>query len=227
MFFDAVLHTPFFAITLSVVAFSAGCIINKRFRSPILNPLVIALIIIALILSLSGISPAEFSENADAISLLLLPATVSLALLIYRKRALLKKYLLPVIAGCLCASLSSVFSVIILCKIFSLDEKLTASLIPKSVTTPIAMEICGNLSGIVPVTVAAVIFTGILGALFSPLLIRIFKVNDPVIQGLAIGSSSHAIGTSKAVELGEIQGAMSGIAICISGILTVLISMFL
>lgn len=102
---------------------------------------------------------------------------------------------------------------------------MTASLIPKSITTPIAVEVSGAHGGIVPVTVIAVIFTGILGSIFAPLLIRLFQVNDPVAAGLSIGACSHAVGTSRAIQLGETQGAMSGLAIGICGIITVIVSM--
>ena len=114
-----------------------------------------------------------------------------------------------------------------LCMAFGLDDALTAAMIPKSVTTPIAMEISRQHGGLVAVTVAAVILTGILGAIFSPLLIKLFHITHPVAQGVGIGTSSHAVGTSKAVELGEIQGAMSGVSIGISGIITVILSLFL
>ena len=121
----------------------------------------------------------------------------------------------------------SIISVLGLCKLFGLSDELAASLIPKSVTTPIAMEISQQQGGIVSITVAAVIVTGIFGAIFAPTLLKLFRVKDPVEAGIAIGTCSHALGTSKAVELGEVEGAMSGIAIGAAGIFTVLLSMFL
>ena len=111
--------------------------------------------------------------------------------------------------------------------VFGLDKSLTVSLLPKSVTTPIAVSISEPAGGVVPITVAAVIGTGILGGIFAPLLIKLFKVSDPVAAGLAIGASSHAVGTSKAIEIGEVEGAMSGLAIGICGIVTVIVSIFL
>ena len=122
--------------------------------------------------------------------------------------------------------LPHLWCVYLLCRLFGLDEGLTVSLLPKSVTTPIAVSIAEPAGGMIPVTVAAVIFTGILGSILAPFLIRIFHVSDPVAAGLAIGASSHAVGTSKAIEMGEIEGAMSGLAIGICGIMTVLFSMF-
>ena len=118
-------------------------------------------------------------------------------------------------------------SVYVLCRLFGLDQALTVSLLPKSVTTPIAVSISESGAGVVPITVVAVIFTGILGGIFAPLLIKIFRISDPVAAGLAIGASSHAVGTSKAIEIGEVEGAMSGLAIGICGIVTVIFSMFI
>ena len=165
--------------------------------------------------------------GGDIISLFLAPATAVLALSIYSQLEILKKHFLPILLGCLAGAVVSMTSAAGLCIAFGLDKSLTAAMIPKSVTTPIAMEISRQHGGLVAVTVAAVIFTGILGAILSPLLIKIFRISHPVAQGVAIGASSHAVGTTKAVELGEIQGAMSGISIGVSGIITVLLSLFL
>lgn len=161
------------------------------------------------------------------IAIFLAPATASLALSVYGQIKQLKRHLLPVVAGCFVGSCASVASVLLLCRLFHLDETLTASLIPKSVTTPIAIELSAQAGGVPAFTVAAVICTGILGAIISPLLIKLFRVKDPVARGVAIGTSSHAIGTTKALELGELEGAMSGISIGVAGIATVLICLFL
>ena len=155
------------------------------------------------------------------------PATASLAVSIYRQLPLLKKNLLPVLAGCGTGSLASMGSVWLLCRLFRLDEALTASLLPKSVTTPIAIEIASQYGGIPSITVAIVVLTGILGAAAAPALIRLFRIRNPVEAGLAIGTCSHAVGTSKALELGEAEGAMSSIAIGVSGLLTVLFAMII
>ena len=127
--------------------------------------------------------------------------------------------------GCLAGAFTSMTSVHFLCRFFHFDDSLRVSLLPKSVTTPIAMEISSQLSGIPSITVAAVVITGILGSILCPYFIKLFKINNPTIAGVSIGSCSHAVGTSTAVELGEIEGAMSGIAIGISGIITVILSL--
>ena len=168
-----------------------------------------------------------YNAGGDFIAMFLAPATACLAISIYRQLPVLKKNLIPVLAGSAVGAGVSMGSVSLLCRLFRLDEEMTASLLPKSVTTPIAMGVSEQLGGIVPITVAAVVFTGILGAIFAPLMIKIFRVRSPIAAGLAIGACSHAVGTSKAVELGEVEGAMSGIAIGTVGLVTVLLGMVL
>ena len=160
------------------------------------------------------------------INLFLSPATVCVAVSVYAKLDVLKKNLLPVLVGCTVGAVTSVLSVWGLCRAFGLDTALTASLLPKSVTTPIASAIAEGHGGIVSITVVAVIFTGIVGNLSAPLMIRLFRVKDPVEAGLGIGACSHAMGTAKALELGETEGAMSGIAIGLCGIVTTVLALF-
>ena len=154
------------------------------------------------------------------------PATVCLAVTIYAQIDLLKKNLLPILAGCAAGAVTSVLSIWGLCRLFGLDRTLTVSLLPKSVTTPIATAIAEGQGGIVSITVAAVIFTGILGNLCAPALARLFRVKDPVAAGLAIGACSHAMGTARALELGETEGAMSGLAIGLCGLATTILALF-
>lgn len=220
-------NTPLFGIVLSVAAFEVGLFLNKKLKTPVANPLAIAVFLIITFLQISGIPLESYQRGGDVIAIFLAPATAVLAISIYGQLERLKRHCLPILVGCTVGSCASIFSVIVLCRLFGLDETLTASLIPKSVTTPIAIGIAAESGGIPAVTVAAVIFTGILGAILSPLLCRVFRVKDPMARGLAIGTSSHAIGTSKALEMGEIEGAMSGLAIGIAGIATVILCLFL
>ena len=127
----------------------------------------------------------------------LAPATACLAVAVYTKLQILKQYWLPILAGCAAGSAASMGSVYLLCRLFGLDESLTVSLIPKSVTTPIAVSIAEPAGGVVPVTVVAVIFTGILGGIFAPLLIRIFRVSDPVAAGLPSARPAMPSGPQK------------------------------
>lgn len=224
---NTIFESQFFSIILCVFTYLFGVWIHRKTKSPLANPLLISIILTIIVLRVLGISFDTFNEGASFITLFLAPATASLALSIYGKWNVLKKHYLPILAGTIVGSLVSMGSVLFFCKIFGISKELTASLLPKSVTTPIAMEISLSHGGIPAVTVAIVIFTGILGAVFSPMMIKLFKVKDPIAQGVAIGTCSHAVGTAKAIELGEIQGAMSGIAIGMAGIATVIIAIFI
>lgn len=219
--------SPFFGVALSIGAFWIGVKIQKKTGLVICNPLIIAIILVSAVLLIFRIPYESYNEGGAIINMFLAPATACLAVSIYTKIELLKKNWLPIVVGASCGSLASMGSVYLMCRLFKLDEAMTASLIPKSVTTPIAVGVAGSHGGIVPVTVVAVIFTGILGSILAPTLIKIFHVDDPMTAGLSIGACSHAVGTSKAIELGETEGAMSGLAIGICGILTVIFSLVL
>lgn len=224
---SSILDSPLLGIVLCIVMFEVGVWIQKRTRSPIANPLLIAILLVISALKLFHIPLESFNKGGNVISMFLAPATATLAVSIYGNLKILRQNLIPIIAGTAVGSATSMISVYGLCKLFGLEEKITVSLIPKSVTTPIAMELSNQAGGLVPITVVAVIITGILGAMVAPYLIKIFRVKDPVAAGVAIGTSSHAVGTSKAVELGEIEGAMSGIAIGVAGFMTVIFSLFI
>lgn len=221
------LASPYFGIFLSIAAYALGCGLNRKFRTPLCNPLLIAIVLVVGVLLVFRIPYEDYNAGGDIISLFLAPATACLAVGIYSKLAVLKKYWLPILVGAVAGSASSMLSVYALCRLLGLDEQLTVSLIPKSVTTPIAVGIVESAGGLTPITVVAVIVTGILGAILAPAMIRLFRISDSVAAGLAIGACSHAVGTSKAVELGEVEGAMSGLAIGVCGVVTVVLSLFL
>lgn len=217
--------SPFFGIALSIIAFWIGVKLQKKTGLVICNPLIIAIILVSAVLLIFKIPYESYNVGGTIINMFLAPATACLAVSIYTKIELLRKNWLPIVVGASCGSLASMGSVYLMCKLFGLDDAMTVSLLPKSVTTPIAVGIAEGHGGIVPITVVAVIFTGILGSILAPTLIKIFHVEDEMTAGLAIGACSHAVGTSKAIELGETQGAMSGLAIGVCGILTVAFSL--
>ena len=219
--------SPFFGIALSVIAFWVGVRIQKKTGLVLCNPLLIAIVLVSAVLLVCRIPYESYNQGGAIINMFLAPATACLAVSIYTQINLLKENWLPILVGCTAGSITSMGSIYIMCRLFRLDEAVSASLIPKSVTTPIAVSISENLGGIQAITVVAVILTGILGSILAPVLIKLFRVKDPVAAGLAIGACSHAVGTSKALELGETEGAMSGLAIGICGILTVIFSLFL
>ena len=220
-------NSPFFGVALSVLAFWIGVKIQKKTGLVVCNPLLIGVILVIGLLLALGIPYENYDQGGSLINLFLSPATACLAVAIYSKVQLLKENWLPILVGCTAGSITSMGSIYLMCRLFRLDEAVAASLIPKSVTTPIAVSISENLGGIQAITVVAVILTGILGSILAPVLIKLFRVKDPVAAGLAIGACSHAVGTSRALELGETEGAMSGLAIGICGILTVIFSLFL
>lgn len=222
-----VFASPFFGITLSILAFELGVLIERKTKLPFANPLLIAIVICIAVLEVFGIPLASYNVGGELISVFLGPATAVIAISIYGQIARLKKYFLPILAGTVVGSIVSIGSAYFLCGLFGLGDELTKSMLVKSVSTPFAIAISKNIGGIPAVSVAAVVITGILGAVCAPLFIKLFGVKDPVAAGVAIGTSSHAVGTSKAVSLGEIEGAMSGIALGLAGIATVILTLFL
>lgn len=223
--------SPYFGIIISIFAFELGIVINKKLKTPIANPLLIAILLIIAVLQVCRIPIENYNMGGEIITMFLAPATAALGISIYSQLEILKKNWLPIVigtaVGAAVGAAVSMLSVFILCKLFKLDETLTASLLPKSVTTPIAIEVSSQLGGLIPVTVAAVIITGIAGAILAPVMIKVFRIKEPIAAGVAIGACSHAMGTTKALELGQIQGAMSGISIGITGVMTVIYALFL
>lgn len=224
---EAVFSSPFFGITISIVAYSIGVWINKKTKLAILNPLLVSYLIIIPALIILEIPLEWYERGGDIINMFLSPATAVLAITIYRQREILRKHILSVLGGTIAGSITSLAVVYLMCRMFILPDEITASMLPKSITTPMAIAVSESIGGIEAVTVLAVIITGISGNILSPILIRIFKVKNEIAQGMAIGASSHAVGTSKAIELGEVQGALSSIALVMSGIVTVILSLIL
>lgn len=220
------MSSPFFGVTLTVIAYWAGVRIQKKTGLAICNSMLVTTLMLIAVLTVFEIPYDSYNAGGRLIDMMLGPATACIAVSIYRKWDLLKKNVLPILAGCFAGAVTGVLSVFLLCRLFGLDDTLTVSLLPKSVTTPIAAALTAPYGGIVSITVAAVIFTGILGNLLAPLLIRLFRVeDDPLAAGLAIGACSHGVGTARALELGETEGAMSGLAIGICGLMTAVLSL--
>ena len=219
--------SPIFGLVLTFGSYLIGIKVQQKLKSPLANPLIIASALsIALLLALD-IPLENYKNGGQYITLFLGPATASLALSIYRQYSVLKQNFIPVLAGTAVGSAVSMGSVVLLCKLFRLEEIMEKSLLAKSVTTAIAIEVTEQQGGLPSITVAAVVITGIMGAILSPYLIKLLGIRDRVAAGLAIGTSSHALGTTKALQIGEIEGAMSSIAIGVAGLITVLFAMFL
>ncbi len=222
-----ILSNPIFGITISLFFYTASTALKNRFKSHLINPLFITVILIVLTLKIFDIPLEAYEAGGNVITMFLAPATAALAYSIFQQIKILKTYAIPIIVGCTAGSLASMGSIYACCRFFRLDEVLTASLLPKSVTMPIAIEISRQLGGIPSITVVMVAMTGIMGGFMSHFMVRFFRVADPVAAGIAIGSSSHGVGTARALEIGEIEGATSGIAMGVCGLVTTVIAILL
>jgi predicted murein hydrolase (TIGR00659 family) len=226
-----IMSTALFGVLVTLVAYEIGLYLNRRTGITMLNPLLVSIVLILVFIRLTGMSYESYNKGGSLISFFIAPATVVLAVPLYRNLQLLKKNLLPILFGVLFGSLVNFFSLLVLFRFTDLESRLLFSLLPKSVTTPIGIELSGQIGGIPEITVAAIVISGLAGVIFGPLIFRILKVDDPVARGVAYGTASHALGTAKAMEEGEIQGGMSGLSIGVAGVITaiivpVLISLF-
>lgn len=212
----------FFGTVISLAAYEAGLLIRRKFKLAIFNPLLIATVCVMAILVLFQIDYSQYNEGAKYISFLLTPATVCLAVPLYRQLELLKKNLKAIAGGIVAGVLASLVSVFLMAGFFSLTHEQYVTLLPKSITTAIGMGISEELGGIQTITVAVIIITGIFGNVIAEFVCKIFRIEEPIAKGLALGTASHAIGTAKAMELGKVEGAMSSLAIAVSGLLTVI-----
>lgn len=214
-------QSAFFGVMLSLVAYGIGFELKKRFKFAIFNPLLIAIILVMIVLVSLHIDYDVYNEGAVYISYLLTPATVCLAVPLYEQFELLKKNWKALLIGILSGCIASMGSILTMSVIFSLSHEEYVSFLPKSITTAIGMGVSEELGGYVSITVAVIIITGVLGNMIGEQLLKLFRVTDPIAKGVAFGTASHAIGTAKAMEIGEIEGAMSSLSIVVSGIITV------
>lgn len=211
----------FFGVMLSLAAYSIGLLLKKKLKLGIFNPLLIAAILIIAFLSITKIDYETFNSGAKYISYLLTPATVALAIPLYKQFQLLKQNTAALIIGIGSGVLSSFLSIAAMAILFQFSHEEYVTFLPKSITTAIGIGISEELGGYVSITAASIIVTGILGSIMAELVFKLFRIREPIAKGIALGTASHAIGTAKAMELGETEGAMSSLAIILSGILTV------
>ena len=218
---NVMLTSATIGVVISLIGFFIGILCREKFKLPIFNPLLIAIIFTIGFVSIFRIDYDSYYSSAKYLSWLLTPATVSLAIPLYKEIDKLKANWKMILISIACGCVSSVVTVLVLSLVFRFNHAQYVTFLPKSITTAIGMGVAEELGGIVPVTVAVIIVTGIFGAIIADIVFKIFHITDPIAQGLALGASAHAIGTSKAIELGDLQGAMAGLAICTSGIITV------
>ena len=220
---DAFASSAYFGVVLSVAAYSFGMWLKKKTGFALCNPLLVAVIIIAPILLVTHISYDEYMKGAESISYLLTPATVCLAIPLYKQLALLKQNKAAVFCGIAPGVAANGAVIFVLCLLFKMEHVHYVTLLPKSITTAIGMGVSEEAGGIVTLTVVSIIITGVSGVIMSEGLFKLFKLEEPIAKGLALGNGAHAIGTSKALELGEVEGAMSSLAIAVAGLMTVIV----
>lgn len=216
--------TPMFGIVASVGFYLLGVAFHRRWPIAIFTPLVFSIGVIIVLLLVFDIPYETYNEGGQFINLFVTPATVALAIRLEKNFDYLKNYYQSILLGIFFGVLAHTIVIVLLAWLFQFNQELFATLIPKSITTAIAVGVSESLGGLPSLTVAIVVLTGIVGAIVGPPLFKLFHITDPVAQGIAMGSSSHAMGTTKAIELGEVQGAMSGLAIVVTGIVVVIIA---
>lgn len=211
----------FFGVAISLAGYEIGIWLKNKFKLAVFNPLLISAIFVIAVLKLLGIDYDTYNESAKYLSYFLTPATVCLAIPLYQELELLKSNLKAITLGILSGVIASAGSILILAFVFGLNHEQYVTLLPKSITTAIGMGMSEELGGIVTITVAAIVITGILGNVIADGVCKVFKITHPVAKGVGIGTAAHAIGTARAIEMGEIEGAMSGLAIGVAGLMTV------
>ena len=220
---DFLTGLPLFCLLLTVIAYQIGLWCRKKTDSNLCNPLLISIILVIGVLLITGISPEKFQEKTAGFSWLLTPATVCLALPLYQQLKLLKKNLPAILSGVFAGTVTSLLCILAMCKLMGLEEQLTVSLLPKSITTAMGIVLSEQNGGVPAITSVVIVLTGILGSLCGSAFSKLLKLNDPISQGVAFGTASHVIGTTRATELDPVSGAVSSLSLAVSGILTAIL----
>lgn len=218
---DLLQDSVFFGVVISILTYEAGALLKKKFKLAIFNPLLIAVTVTIIVLIALNIDYASYYEGAKYLSYLLTPATVCLAIPMYEQMELLKHNWKAVMAGILSGVITSLACILAMVAVFGLSHETYVTLLPKSITVAIGMGVSEELGGYVTITVAVTTITGILGNMIGEGVCRLFRIKESVAKGVAMGTASHAIGTARAMEMGEIEGAMSSLSIAVAGLLTV------
>ena len=214
-------NSVFFGVMVSILTYELGMFLKRKLKLAIFNPLLISIAAVIVCLLAFNIDYDSYNAGAKYISYLLTPATVCLAVPLYEQVELLKKNAKAIFAGILSGVLTSILCVLAGCAIFGLSHEQYVTLLPKSITTAIGMGVSEELGGIVTITVAVIIITGVFGNMMAEFVCKVFRIQEPVAKGIAIGSAAHAVGTAKAMEMGDIEGAMSSLSIAVAGLMTV------
>ncbi len=220
---EMITGSAFFGVFISLLGYEVGLFLKKKLKNPIFNPLLISIIFVIGALLLLDVDYDSYNDGAKYISYLLTPATVCLAVPLYEQLTLLKKNWKAIMIGITSGVITSLTSVFLLALVFGLSHEEYVTLLPKSITTAIGMELSREMGGFVTISVAVIVVTGIFGNVIAELVCRLFRIKEPVAKGIAIGTASHAVGTAKAMEMGQEEGAMSSLAIAVAGILTAVV----
>jgi len=210
-------------VAVTLIAFLAGQRLQQKLKSPLLNPILVAVIIVLMFLALTKLPFRDYNAGMSSLSWLLTPATICLAVPMYEQFRILKKNLPVIMAGVAAGTVSCLIMVALFCALMGFDSILTVSLLPKSITTAIGVVLCEMMGGMTGVTTAAIIFTGILANILGPAFCKLFRITDPVAKGVAFGTAGHVIATSKANELSPLIGAVSSLSLVVAGLLTAVI----
>lgn len=220
---EQILNTQLFGLLTILVFYNISLFIQKKAKKPIFNSLLICIILIILFLKITNISYENFKIGADIMNFMLGPVTVVLAVPLYRQFDLFKKYLKEILIGIVVGVVTSFIIITIIGKLTLTNNEIVYSILPKSITTPMGISLVNALGGVESITVVCIIATGIFGNILGELILKIGRIKHPVSKGIAMGTAAHAMGTSKALEMGEVEGAMSSLSIGISGVLTVML----
>lgn len=216
-----------FVLALIFGSYLLGQWIFKKTKFPLLHPLIISIAIIIIYISISGMSVSDFDQKSQLVSFMLGPSVVALGYVLYEQMEYLKGNVISILTSVFVGSFTGIVSVIILARLTGADDVLIMTLGPKSVTTPIAISIAEHSGGIPSLTAVIVLFCGIFGGIVGPYILKLLKIDSHVARGLAMGASAHGVGTAKAMEMGVIEGALSGLAIGLMGVMTALLIPFI
>jgi predicted murein hydrolase (TIGR00659 family) len=209
---------------MTVIFYILSTVIYKKFKTPLLNPILVSTIFIIATLMFAGMDYEAYDMGGRHIKFFLGPSIVILAIPLHRQFHILKKSYKPILGGIITGIIVSFITVVGLSKLFNLNRELMLSIVPKSITTPMGILVTSEIGGLESITIASIILTGIIGAVLAPTVMKVFRIKNNVAVGIGIGTSSHAVGTSKAVEMGEVEGAMSSLSIAVAGLITVLLT---
>ncbi|SFJ52926.1 Inner membrane protein YohK [Terrisporobacter petrolearius] len=220
---EQILNTQLFGLVTILAFYNIGLFIQKKAKKPIFNGLLICIILIILFLKITNIPYESFKIGADIMNFMLGPVTVVLAVPLYRQFDLFKKHFKEILIGIVVGVVTSFIIITIIGKLTLTNNEIVYSILPKSITTPMGISLVNALGGVESITVVCIIATGIFGNILGDLVLKIGKIKHPVSKGIALGTAAHAMGTSKALEMGEVEGAMSSLSIGICGVLTVML----